>query len=384
MRQPAAEHEVGAGGGPALLIAAQSARALATAAVRGGYRPIAVDFFADDDTRAISLHAARYPGSFRCGFAARRLLPALEAAVAAAGVEPVGLVLGSGFEDRPRLIARLAALWRLLGCGAEAVAAVKHPERFAAACRALDIPHPTITRVVPGEGRWLLRRRGGSGGTHIRPATPGPVPTHHFAMEQVEGRPISALVLADGRRAEIVAWSRQGVDPTPEEPWRFASVAGPVSVPGPIAAAVAAAAARVTERFGLRGLVSLDLLVDGESWHLLEVNPRPGGSLDALDRTDPPLLAAHVAACEGRLVGPSYPNATIRATRVVYATEDSFAGPTDVWPDWCLDRPAAGTRIAAGEPVVTVTAEAEDVDRAEQRAAERAIMASSLLGKVAR
>ena len=48
-------------------------------------------------------------------------------------------------------------------------------------------------------------------------------------------------------------------------------------------AAMAAAVERLTEAFGIKGLASADFLVDGENCHLLEINPRPGATLDIFD-----------------------------------------------------------------------------------------------------
>ena len=53
---------------------------------------------------------------------------------------------------------------------------------------------------------------------------------------------------------------------------------------------------RIVAATGLRGLASADLLVDGADWWLTEINPRPGATLDVLDRRGTPLLAAHIAA----------------------------------------------------------------------------------------
>ncbi|WP_181704119.1 ATP-grasp domain-containing protein [Chthonobacter albigriseus] len=351
---------------PALLVVAQSARSLATAAVRAGYAPIAVDFFADEDTRALALAAERVSGGLRCGFRRAALMPAIETALRAAAVEPVGIVLGSGFEDRTRLVASLAARWSLLGCPAEVVRAVNDPFRLAEACRIDGIPHPEVRRDVPTEGEWLVRRRGAAGGGHIRPIAAGePVPTGHVVMRRVPGRPVSAAVLADGGRAEVFAFAEQILAPADEAPFRFAGVAGPVRLPATVEQGMRHAADKLAARFGLKGLASLDAMVDGNDWWLLEVNPRPGASLDALDHMDAPLLTAHISAVAGRILLPRAVDATIRATMVVYASVDSSVTVGPKWPDWVLDRPGAGARIEARAPIATITAAAERLEDIE-------------------
>ena len=359
--------------GSRILVIAQSARAIAASAARAGYRPLTLDHFADDDTRQIAERAERVAGGLSCGFSWRTLRPAIDRLLDGAPDGMVaGLVLGSGFEDRPRLVDRLAARFPLFGCPGETIAAVKAPESFADALGRLGLPHPAVVRRVPDTGSWLIRRRGASGGGHIRPAGPGPVPPHHFAQSLVPGRPISALVAADGRDGRVNAFSRQWADPTPEAPYRFAGLVGPIAVDAGLAADIGEAAARLARHFALRGLVSLDVMVDGDRWWLLEINPRIGASIDALDDAEGGLFEAHLAGCAGAIRELRPRDATIRATMVVYARTDTRAPRREVWPPFAMDRSAPGTAISAGDPIATVIAEAADPDEAEALARDRA------------
>ena len=57
---------------------------------------------------------------------------------------------------------------------------------------------------------------------------------------------------------------------------------------------------RLAEHYRLRGLASVDALVAGDAVTVLELNPRPGGSLDAYGTAlGVDLFALHVAACRG-------------------------------------------------------------------------------------
>jgi predicted ATP-grasp superfamily ATP-dependent carboligase len=124
----------------------------------------------------------------------------------------------------------------------------------------------------------------------------------------------------------------------------------------------------LTGEFGLVGLNSLDILVDGDEFKVIEINPRPGANLDIYDCFDGvPLFGLHVAACEGNLPRalPALKMAT--AMSVIYASQNSVV-PVEVhWPDWVADRPAPGARIERGAPVCTVldrSATAEEARRA--------------------
>src|SRR5262249_25869794 len=152
-----------------VLIAAISGRALAASARRGGYVPLVADFFGDEDTRALAERHVRLDTDIARGMVADELFDALE--TLASAQRPAGTVCGTGFEDRPELLARVGERWGLLGNSAETVARVKDPLAFAALCHECGIPHPQTSLHRPADPRgWLAKRRGGAGGTHVMPA----------------------------------------------------------------------------------------------------------------------------------------------------------------------------------------------------------------------
>ncbi|BAQ46423.1 MULTISPECIES: ATP-grasp domain-containing protein [Methylobacterium] len=367
--------------GAAILIAAQSGRALAAAARRAGYRPFVADLFGDDDTRALAAGYRRVPGRLGAGPGARGVEAALAALAAEAG-RPVGLVLGSGFEGSPGLMRRLAERYPLLGASPDSVAALKDPESFAALCARLAIPHPEIALApVPDPGAWLAKRRGASGGGHIRAARAGRLAARTYLQRRVAGRPHALAALADGRGLAVLGATEQWTAPGTDRPFRYAGAAGPVTLPDSVRAAAERALAGLVAATGLRGLVSADLLVDGAAWWLLEVNPRPGATLDLLDRGSVPLLAAHIAASRGRLPEALPIPAGAAAAEILYAEADIPAVPALDWPGWTMDRPAAGSRVAAGAPICTVMAEGADAAAARHALAVRSAALRARLEK---
>jgi methenyltetrahydromethanopterin cyclohydrolase len=72
----------------------------------------------------------------------------------------------------------------------------------------------------------------------------------------------------------------------------------------------------------LVGLNSADFLVDGERFWLLEINPRPGATLDIFETTDESLFAQHMAACAGKLATASRHPSGAKAAEIVYAEDD--------------------------------------------------------------
>jgi predicted ATP-grasp superfamily ATP-dependent carboligase len=60
------------------------------------------------------------------------------------------------------------------------------------------------------------------------------------------------------------------------------------------------------------------------------------------------------------------------AAEVVYAPRDVAPRSERNWPDWAVDRPAPGTRIAAGDPLCTTLASGATVELARICVGERA------------
>jgi predicted ATP-grasp superfamily ATP-dependent carboligase len=128
----------------------------------------------------------------------------------------------------------------------------------------------------------------------------------------------------------------------------------------------------IVRETGLVGLNSLDMIVDGDRFAVIEVNPRPGANLDIFDGADPRgLFGLHLRACAGELPDGWTPPRQATAMAVVYADRASRVGGNVRWPDWVADRPAAGARIEASAPVCTVLAAATTADRLQPLVEQR-------------
>lgn len=349
------------------MIAAQSGRALAQAARRAGFRPYVADLFGDEDTLALAESMRVMPGRFGRGMVSEAALGAIDALAEEAG-KPLGVVLGSGFEDDPGLIAEIARRHRLLGTSAAGVALLKDPFAFADLCARLGVPHPAVTAgPVADPARWLAKAIGGSGGGHVRAATGTAPEPHHYHQARVPGVPYAVNILAGPGGAEVLAVTAQWPVPMPERPFRYGGALAYAAreahpLPAAILAEVEDAARRIAAASGLVGLASADFLSDGQTWWLLEVNPRPGATLDVLDRRVTPLLAAQVEAClsEAKSSSIGAPPEDAAASAICYALADHAPVPAVAWPAHIRDRPAAGSIVRRETPLCTVFATGAD------------------------
>jgi len=351
--------------GNTILIVAASGRLLAASARRGGYVPLVADFFADEDTVALAPACIRLHHALARGIDGEELLDALQ--TVASNHEPHGIICGTGFEDRPHLLARMAERWTLYGNGADVVARVKDPAALASLCAEQGIPHPQTSIRCPADAAgWLRKRRGGAGGRHIssasEPAANGP---EIYFQRRVAGRPVSILFLADGRRAIMLGFSAQWCSPTASEPFRYGGAVRPADITRDVCDRLSNAVRKLVPAAGIVGLNSADFLIDRDDLWLLEINPRPGATLDIFEPPGTSLVALHIAACEGKLIDP--PGlAGAAASAIVYAEDAIPSFPAIAWPAWAADRSHPGATIGAGEPLCTVHACAPSASEARR------------------
>jgi predicted ATP-grasp superfamily ATP-dependent carboligase len=362
-----------------LLIAAISGRALATAARRAGYRPLVADFFCDTDTVALAERTRMLPGDLQHGIDTSRLVDALRQL--AGKDQPAALVLGSGFEREPDIVDEVARHFPLAGNGGAAIRRVKDPQALAEDCAELGIPHPEFCLDVPPDPEnWVVKTAGGAGGSHVgrangtefrslvsaAPSTTLRVPLlrkrgriqaepHRYFQRFVAGQSVSALFIGDGDGARVIGFSRQWTSPAPGAPYRYGGAVRLRRVEREDSAAIAGWLDGLARRAGLVGLCSADFIRNGDGYHLVEINPRPGATLDIFDSSAAPLMEAHLRAARGEAYAvPSFDDAM--ASMIAYATAPVANFPDIAWPDWTADHQSPGTRLVAGDPVCTVFA----------------------------
>ncbi len=347
------------------LVAAVTGRALAASAVRGGHRVVVLDCFADRDTRTLAQACRSVVAPRRLALDSHTLLA--QAGALAPPARCAGLVYGSGFEGRTRLLSRLAAGRHLFGNPPTVVAAVKDPHRIFPTFDRVGIGHPQVRLHPPRALRgWLVKEPGSAGGSRVRMAAPGPVPRRAYYQRFEMGRRLSALFLADGRRACVLGFNEQWTASVrPGLPFLYGGAVGGVSLPSAAEDDIRARLDALVELTGLVGLNGLDLLLRGEKWAALEVNPRPTATMDLYDPDYPEgLFDWHLRACQGELpLRAARPRAS-RAHAVVYAPAFGRVRESFSPPEWCRDVPHAGTVLAAGAPLCTVHAAAADTERA--------------------
>jgi predicted ATP-grasp superfamily ATP-dependent carboligase len=322
---------------------------LAQLAVADGYEVTALDRFGDVDLRAAA------PGA---------TAPSSDALAALADeVETDAVVYGAGFENRPDLVARLAEGRELLGTPAESLAPVRDTWAVAAAATAAGARAPETRSVqelpvaaAARHAEWLRKPLRSGGGRGVSAWAGGRLAPTEILQRRIDGLPCSAAAVGDGRRAVVLGVTEQ-LHRRPGFGW-MGNVTPPRLPDGEVAeleGQLRAVCDEVAARFGVRGAFGVDAVWDGRHAWVLEVNPRPPGSLELFG---PGCFEAHVNAA--RSVG--LPTAgTPPATRcakvklVLFADRDVRVPDPGWWPAGLVrDIPRGGETIRRGAPVCTL------------------------------
>jgi predicted ATP-grasp superfamily ATP-dependent carboligase len=350
----------------AVLIAAISGRSLAAAARRAGFRPLVADLFNDADTLALADRAVKLSGSLQDGITGTRIVAEL---IELAGDDkPVAVIYGSGFERNPEMIAAIAERFTVAGNSAQTVRMVKDPAGLARMCMELGIPHPDIRFEVPDcPEAWLTKMTGGAGGSHVKRANGDITDGGRYFQRFIPGRNLSALFLADGKHAHIAGFSRQWSSPSQTTPFRYGGAVRLRRYDREKTAKIGNWLTALTGRTGLVGLCSADFIDGNGGPVLIEINPRPGATLDIFDCEATPVLRQHLLAVMGSNISmPAYKGSA--ASAIAYTARAISAFPQVDWPALTADHQLPGTALQAGDPVCTVFATA-----ASAAAAERAV-----------
>jgi predicted ATP-grasp superfamily ATP-dependent carboligase len=346
-----------------ILILGASARAAAFSALRGGYKPICADFFADQDL------AAACP-SRRIG----QRNSTAQFAAAADLWSPCRWFYTGGFENHPDLIDQIAGKHRLWGMEGGTLRAIRDPIRVASELKQAGIPCPTAmlsARGLPHDGSWLKKPLCSGGGKGIEPLIgAGPVRLDsHYIQQRVDGPSFSALYIGTPRDARLVGVTRQLIG-VPGTPFGYRGSIGPWPTNAPLAARLRRLGSVLSSTFGLLGWFGVDYVLNRGIPYPVEINPRYTASVEIhelfLGRS---LLDDHRRACEGIVAETDCPALAAEPSRPVFGKLIVYAPRRLVVPESMrlgdesrnlfavnsiADVPWPATSIEVGQPVMTL------------------------------
>jgi predicted ATP-grasp superfamily ATP-dependent carboligase len=359
-----------------LVIAAIASRPYVKAAVDAGYEVIAIDCFADVDTRQLAkcvyvVH--QHNGQLNSG----ELLEIM------ANIDldrMVGFCYGAGLEKAPDVLNEISRYVSVLGNAPDVIKQCKIPGHFFKLCSHLAVPYPEVADRKPLETKgWLQKEIGNSGGAHIafvddrNPAEKGV-----YYQKFQEGQSVSCLFLAVEQGVNVVGFSEQWLSADKNVPFRYKGAASHADISVSAKANFTSYVKKLSQALSLVGLNSCDAICLDDDVVVLEINPRLSASMDLYTFKQDNLMAMHIAASKKSSSVDSVKTKHLvcqssQAHQVVYAKCDTLVSSTHGWPLWLSDVPEIGSCFKSGMPICTVLAEAETSALAKNRVQARAL-----------
>ncbi|MES9941453.1 MAG: ATP-grasp domain-containing protein [Candidatus Thiodiazotropha sp. 6PLUC2] len=352
----------------ALLVLANSGRAIAESAVRSGYQVTVLDGFCDQDTLAI---ADCWPVSQ--GFLRQDMDMFVDEIITHAPDDISGVIFGAGLEESSALLKRLSNVFQLYGNDPDVFEILGKPRRFFSLLNRLRIPYPEVSFTPPYsavEKTWLIKRTGSCGGQGVAYFDPQHSAADYkcYYQKHLPGQVMSVLFIADGKRHRTIGYNRLGMDSAnAPAPFLYTGAIGQASLNGIQRHQLNNIIEKLVFELGLRGVNSFDFILNDNDLYLIDLNPRPTATLELYEHllTDG-WIKHHIQACQGQLPNvPMVSSAVVHGHQIVYAPRTLQIPFSMNWPDWVKDRPADGTRIVEGQPLCSLFASDTSVDRVE-------------------
>jgi predicted ATP-grasp superfamily ATP-dependent carboligase len=259
---------------------------------------------------------------------------------------------------------------------------VRDPAVFFSALASHGIEHPEVRSEAPADVEgWLTKDANGCGGWHIRHAAASideassSARSSHYYQRSMQGVPMSATFIANGKDAMVLGINELIVRPIGERPHVYCGCVGPVEVPAGLAQRIGDAVRVLVIEFDLRGWCSLDFVRDGDSFGVLEVNPRPPASMALYAQRG--LIDAQLRAClHAELPPPSaFATSQVAGSEIVYARRPMTIGAAGAlhlqqWP-MAHDLPAEGESFSAGDPLCSLSASGDSAGQVKALLAAR-------------
>ncbi len=357
-----------------LLILANCGRSMAESARRGGYQVSVLDAFCDHDTLAV---ADCWPVSQ--GFSHLDVDMFIDEMKSIFPHKPSGIIYGAGLEGASYLLQQLSSRFPLYGNHTSVLDTLRRPQRFFSLLNRLRIPYPEVCFTPPYANindTWLIKRAGSCGGQGVAYFDPqhSAADASCYYQRHTPGQVMSVLFIADGERARVIGFNRLRMSASnAPAPFLYSGAISQMQMHESVRHEVIGIVDKLVSELSLRGINSLDFILNQEGVWVIDLNPRPTATLELYEHLiEAGWMKQHIRACQGELPVLPIIGSTMNHGHMIVYAPCTLEIPVEMrWPDWIKDRPLPRSRITQGQPLCSLFAEASNAEKVEAKLASR-------------
>lgn len=355
------------------LVLGLSTRAIAESAVQCGQNIITLDYFGDQDQKALveNYSLAR---DFQQPFSAENLL------IASESLDFDSVVYTANLENHPEVLEMLSRRAFILGNGPEVLCNVRDWKVLREFCRNHSICHPPTLlageeKQATSEFQWLSKPSFGGGGRGIHPWSGSKVKDSCVLQARVDGLSASAAFVADGTKGIVIGLTRQFIGQSEFGAAGYTWCGNILPLPLEldqnlyVIEEVEKMVTLLVRHFSLKGLGGIDFVISRRPDNkplpfLIEINPRYTASMELIEWAyGLNIYSLHLNAIKGFLPEFSLSKAltdNYYGKGIVFAPKSVRIQKTDGWAELGRhDIPFPGDKIGQGKPVCSVLASGE-------------------------
>lgn len=370
------------------------ATALAISANKAGYNVFAVDYFGDQDLKKacknnlsiITQQTGKSCGRLETDFSPNALLSLAKRLLQNHQID--AMLLASGLEDSPQVLAELNELIPIIGNQPQTIKKVRDKPEFFQELKKLNIQHPetALARSLE-EGKRaakdigypvLVKPMATLGGSGIRKAKNKdelekvfpPIMSSSqgvLIQEFLSGTHASASFLSSKKTTLVLTLNEQllGIQEVGQkEPFGYCGNIVPLSANNTLVEACSNIAQKIASHFKLLGSNGIDIVISEDSVPcVVEINPRFQGTLECVERVlGINLVNAHMKACTKGFI-PRFQDrkATNHCVRLILYAHHRSKIPNLATLAELRDIPLPEVIIEEGEPLCSIIV--EDITR---------------------
>lgn len=337
-----------------VLVAGYTTRHVAASAKRAGYTVYAVDYFCDEDLRAVADDFVSFEEVAEIESKINLMLEKHD---------PDFIVTTSGAE--------LLEIEKRLGTPANIAARFMDKsktqdffESIGVVCpKRLEKPkYPCMVKTLNGAGGW--RNTVVRSDKEFEEWQEFVEYAPYMIQEFIVGMPASVCCLATGTDAAALCSNEQILRGGDECAFAFSGSITPCS--HPLANKMMSVAEKIVKNSGCVGTVGVDFVLTDDEVYAIEINPRFQGTVETVERSlCENLFELHKNACFGELPKNAFVPKGFAARKILAAPEDTVINKSLLClSEFITDIPVVGTEFEKGEVMFSVTGFAETRDEA--------------------